>query len=96
MVHIDQKFIVDSVKTFGKDRQLILLLEECGELVQAVTKYIRNPTAARRDACVEELGDCYIMSKNLMHLLNISDEELQATIDYKTNRTKELIGGFRK
>ena len=84
---------------FGYEAQSNQLVEECAELIQAVSKYRR---AAAKDEdeklialsnLVEEIADVEIMIEQIKHLLQIQDEDILALKQFKINRTKERIDG---
>ena len=69
------KITEQAVKFFGNSSQLMIAQEECGELVAAISQYIRG----RKDvyALVEEIADVEIMCMQLRHMVgsNIVDAE---------------------
>lgn len=53
-----------AINVFGKDRQMIHTMEECGELIQAIGKYLRpdvENTSEILRHIVEEVADVRIM-----------------------------------
>ena len=75
------------IEMFGEEHQLILVTEECAELIKEVTKQLRG--AANKQGILEEAADVLIMIRYLQLILHISDEELNEMIEYKINRTTE-------
>lgn len=83
---------------YGYESQSIQLVEECAELIQAVSKYRRataekaQPLADYRKTLVlenliEEIADVEIMLAEVKILLDISEDTLDAIKQFKLNRT---------
>lgn len=73
------------IDMFGEEHQLILVTEECAELIKEVTKHLRG--ADNKNNIIEEAADVLIMIRYLQLILNISDDELNQMIEFKINRT---------
>ena len=56
-----------AVKLWGPEFQAMMLAEECGELVAAVSQYLRHRVAAEK--VIEEVADVHIMLAQVPHLL---------------------------
>lgn len=87
---------------YGYEAQSNQLVEECAELIQAVSKYRRargkgQVTTEKEqmalDNLVEEIADVEIMLEQIKHLLQIPEGDIQAIKLFKVNRTKERIAG---
>lgn len=87
---------------YGYEAQSNQLVEECAELIQAVNKYRRAkgkgqgvilPEQIALENLVEEIADVEIMLEQIKHLLQITEEDIQAVKLYKVNRAKERIAG---
>lgn len=83
---------------FGYDAQSNQLVEECAELIQAVSKYRRAKATGVQptlnlvfENLVEEIADVELMLEQVKYLLQIPEEDIQANKLYKVNRTKERI-----
>ena len=81
---------------YGADRQLNQLIEECGELIQAVNKWKRfyffnevawNPI----HAVMEEIADVEIMLEQIRCLLNLSEETINEIKISKIKRERNRI-----
>ena len=92
---------------FGYEAQSNQLIEECAELIQALSKYRRSvigvgqPLADYKktivlDNLLEEIADVEIMLEQIKHLLQISAEDIQAIKLFKVNRTKERIAESKR
>lgn len=85
---------------FGRDRQLQQAIEECSELIQAISKYNRllNGEYAGKDKkiianLVEELADVEICIEQLKHFLKISESKINSVKEFKIKRTSNIING---
>ncbi len=92
----------ENAKYYGYEAQSNQLVEECAELIQAVSKYRRavtglgQPTAEDKKAValenlIEEIADVEIMLEQVKYLLQIPEDELEVVKLYKVNRTRERI-----
>lgn len=92
----------ENAKYYGYEAQSNQLVEECAELIQAVSKYRRavtgigQPTAEDQkevalENLIEEIADVEIMLEQIKHLLQLPEDELEAVKLYKVNRTRERI-----
>jgi NTP pyrophosphatase (non-canonical NTP hydrolase) len=78
------------VNYYGANDRLRLLMEECGELVQAANKILRYPGSDKvRANLLEEMVDVSIMIQQIHTLLNYSDSEWNHMMQYKVNRCKK-------
>lgn len=60
----------EAVEVFGKDRQILMLIEECGELFQAISKNNRGMEAN----IAEEIADVEIMLEQVKHIFKCHRE----------------------
>ena len=86
---------------FGRDRQLQQAIEECSELIQAISKYNRllNGEYTGKDKkiianLIEELADVEIFIEQLKHFLKITDTKIDNIKRFKINRTSNIIKGI--
>lgn len=71
----------------GKEKNLVLLTEECAELIQAVSKYKRT---GNKYPVAEEMADVYItLTENLITL--DLDKKVMENVDFKIIRTLEKM-----
>ena len=66
----------------GKDRQLLIAMEELAELSQEVSKYLRGK--GDYIGLLEELADVTIVIKHIKMILGIKDEDLNRAVCIKT------------
>ena len=82
----------ETAKHYGYEAQSNQLVEECAELIQAVSKYRRAKTAEMQDTAlanlIEEIADVEIMLEQIKYLLQISEDGLDAVKYFKVNRTR--------
>ena len=85
----------ETAKYMGYEEQSNQLVEECAELIQAVSKYRRAVTeeekAVTLENLIEEIADVEIMLEQVKYLLHIPEEEIEAVKVFKVNRTRERI-----
>lgn len=75
---------------YGANDRVRLLMEECGELVQAGNKILRYPdNDKKRVNLLEEMVDVSIMIEQIRELFNYSDTEWNNMEQYKVNRCKK-------
>ena len=80
---------------YGLDSQLRILQEECAELIQAASKYLRaqeagKPIAQAKVALMEETADVMIMLEQIKSIFTTT--ALDAMITSKLNRQLDRIG----
>lgn len=81
-----------AVDTFGAQTQQLIAVEECGELIQAITKIQRYGNKEQyRDNLIEEIADVIIVINQLKYIYKIKDMDISQYIDNKIKRTKRRI-----
>ena len=90
------KMNLQNANFYGADRQLNQLIEECGELIQAVNKWKRfyffdevawNPI----HSVMEEIADVEIMLEQVRWLLNLNDKTIDEIKISKVKRARNRI-----
>ena len=84
---------------YGLAKQQRQLAEECGELIQATSKYMRfleSSYASTVDwsylqAVIEEIADVEVMLDEIKYLLHINPEAIEKIKEKKVNRQLERI-----
>lgn len=74
---------------YGKEPQLVMLMEECGELIQACSKQLRRKDKSINNL-IEELADVRIMIEQIEHLYGIKSF-VEDEMEYKLNRQLERM-----
>ena len=65
------------IEFYGRESQCRMMMEECGELIQAVNKMLRYPNDVQvRDNLVGELADVSIMIEQMLEVFDVSEDEL--------------------
>jgi len=80
-----------AIRLWGKPFQILMLSEECGELLSAVSKWQRGRMA---EICViEEMADVTIMMRQILVMMGREPNStvLQDKIKEKLMRMKKLI-----
>lgn len=80
----------ESIEKYGKETQSIVCMEECSELIQAVSKRLRGKPDAT-DNLAEEMADVTICLYLLKEMYGITDERLDEWIARKTARQCERM-----
>lgn len=75
----------ESIRKYGKTMQSIVCMEECSELIQAISKRLRGKSDAT-DNLAEGMADVTICLHLLKEMYGITDEQLEEWIDRKTIR----------
>ena len=95
---MDKTILQEALNTFGEHKQIDKVIEESVELVQAVLKardyqesHDGDYTPSLYHAIKTELADVCVTLEYVKMIYEISEEELEAEIDFKVNRLKERI-----
>ena len=84
------------IARYGADAQAMVHMEECAELIQAVSKIRRAANAGKDDDAarynlVEEIADCLICMKQMQEIYGISDHDIQLMVDRKCRRQEARL-----
>ena len=84
------------IARYGADAQAMVHMEECAELIQAVSKMRRAANAGKDDYAarynlVEEIADCLICMKQMQEIYGISDHDIQLMVDRKCRRQEARL-----
>ena len=99
---IDKEFEKQLIEKTGSHRQQIIAMEECGELIQSISKMLRFESASSKtkdkykENLVEEIADVSICLERLKLIHNIGDEDIQKWINKKEKRDAERYTSFSK
>jgi NTP pyrophosphatase (non-canonical NTP hydrolase) len=84
-----------AVTLWGPQFQAMMLAEECGELVAAMSQYLRGRVAAEK--VVEETADVHIMLAQIPHILGGNPDDFRKAISKqvaaKKWRLEDLVYG---
>lgn len=78
----------ESVERFGTRLQSVVCMEECSELIQAISKRLRGKSDPD-DNLAEEMADVVICLHLLQDMYDVTDERLESWVDRKTERQAE-------
>lgn len=84
MIIIDSNVVQNSIKHYGSDLQTTVCMEECSELIQAISKMKRGKDS--RDNLIEEMADVMICMDILKQVYGVSDNEIQNYVCKKQDR----------
>ena len=78
------------IKTYGGDAQHVVAMEECAELIKAISKYLRTGDIDDIDNLIEEIADVEIMLEQLK-FIHCIDGRVKMTKEDKIQRTYNRI-----
>lgn len=81
---MDQNIILKSIAYYGKEIQSTVCMEECAELIQAISKAKRGKLD--EDNMTEEIADVLICIEMLKQIYNIPDCSIKNWIERKQER----------
>ena len=86
---INSMIIKDSIEHYGVDAQSTVCMEECAELIQAISKEKRGKHDYKHLA--EEIADVLICISMLQDMYEIDSSDIQLWIDLKQKRIVERM-----
>lgn len=86
---IDLETISDSIQHYGVENQSTVCMEECAELIQAISKAKRGKL--NKENLKEEIADVLICIEMLKQMYNISDLQIDSWIKKKQAREQERM-----
>ena len=89
MIPVSSYVVKKSIEHYGKDVQSTVCMEECAELIQAISKEKRG----KSDKCnlSEEMADVIICIEMLKQIYNITEDEIYSWVITKQERTIKRI-----
>lgn len=75
----------------GYDKQTIKAIEEYSELIQAIIKFRTRESEEFKQNIVEEIADSYIMTAQLVYLLDLKADDIEDMIEAKLKRERNRI-----
>lgn len=88
-VKIDNEIIKDSIVYYGKDAQSTVCMEECAELIQAISKEKRGKSD--KNHLAEEMADVLISIELLKEIYDVSNEQINEWVDKKQKRIRSQM-----
>ena len=86
---VNSEIIENSIKHYGVDAQSTVCMEECAELIQAISKEKRGKHDYKHLA--EEIADVLICISMLQDMYEIDGSDIQLWIDLKQKRIVERM-----
>ena len=91
MIPVNSYVVKRSIEHYGKDVQSTVCMEECAELIQAISKEKRRNSD--KDHLAEEMADVIICIEMLKQIYNITEDEIYSWVITKQER---IIGRIEK
>lgn len=89
MIVVDKDIVASTIDKYGIVLQSVVCMEECAELIQAVSKEVRGKHDVGHIS--EEIADVYICLNMLIQLYNVPEGMVQAWVDAKQQRILERM-----
>ena len=91
-----EKLLKRAQDTYGYRNQVSVAIEECCELGQILSKYVRYPSHLEaseklRDQIIEEVADVTVCMIHLRTIFKIQPEELLSAMDIKLERLERWL-----
>lgn len=83
---MDKKLTKNMIRYHGEDIEATVCMEECAELIQAISKMKRGENEINN--LVEEMADVYICLEMLKLIYDVTDEQIEREIKYKEIRNR--------
>ena len=86
---MDKELVKKIIHKHGTVAQSMIAMEECSELIQAISKCLRSKEMIpieTREHLIEEMADVMICLEQLKVIFHINEEELKCWIEAKENR----------
>lgn len=87
--YIDRSIFRRAIAKFGVDNQVLMIIEECSELILAISHYNRD--RVKSDAVIEEIVDLTIMLEQARLIYDPTDTEFGRLYIKKITRLEKLI-----
>ena len=82
----------ENIKEHGVVLETVIAMEECAELIQAISKVKRYGFVGEyRDNLIEEIADVDIVITELLMAFNVSEDEFFSVLDRKIQRIKSRL-----
>lgn len=89
MEKVQSEVLIQAIQKWGKQAQLLMVLEEMSELQKEILKNI-NRNKNNLDAIIDETADVEIMLEQLKHIFGIH-EDVMARIPIKLQKVKARL-----
>ena len=90
---LDTDVLKRAITTHGKEEQMMMMVEEAAELIQAINKVRRAKNDAEEieamEHLAEEVADCFIVLMQMK--LMVCKKRVDEILNYKMNRLKKNL-----
>ena len=90
---LDTDVLKRATTTYGKEEQMMMMVEEASELIQAINKVRRAKNDAEEieamEHLAEEVADCFIVLMQMK--LMVCKKRVDEILNYKMNRLKKNL-----
>ena len=86
---VDKSIVAKSIEHYGVENQSTVCMEECAELIQAISKEKRG--MHNENHLAEEIADVEICIEMIKQMLDVRQEVVDAWIYTKQNRQLERM-----
>ena len=90
---LDTDVLKRAITTYGKEEQMMMMVEEASELIQAINKVRRAKNDAEEieamEHLAEEVADCFIVLMQMK--LMVCKKRVDEILNYKMNRLKRNL-----
>ena len=84
----------ENIRENGVAFETVIAMEECAELIQAISKVKRYGFVGEyKDSLIEEIADVDIVITELLMAFNVTEEEFFSVLGRKIKRIKSRIEG---
>ncbi|MCI7767869.1 MAG: hypothetical protein MSJ26_07840 [Oscillospiraceae bacterium] len=84
----------ENIKEHGVVEETVIAMEECAELIQAISKVKRYGFVGEyKDNLIEEIADVDIVITELLMVFNVTEEEFFNVLDRKIQRINSRLEG---
>lgn len=88
---IDTEFYKEVLNEWNVEIQFFIAVEEMGELIQALSKYMRYGGEDKRMDVIKEAADVFIMTSQILVALDVTEDEVQTVLRKKKTRLREML-----
>ena len=82
----------ENIKAHGTDFEVGIAMEECAELIQAISKVKRYGFVGKyKENLLEEIADVDIVLTELTMMFDVDDKDFYSVLDRKVQRIKERL-----
>ena len=89
--NVSESLCKDIIDFYGTDQTTVVAMEECSEVIQELSKFVRGLGNKRHLS--EEIADVLITLKEVCMMYDLKDEDIQNAIIYKQFRQARRMQG---